>query len=659
MSPNAAVSRMIPCLSQDNPAHEPLYQHLQAMLAEARWITVVCGAGLSTSAGLPDYRSENGIYNLPPTELGSVVDPADLFDIRNLQVSSQLKAVGRVLASFRIKAKQAAPTRGHAYIQELHRTQRLRRCYTQNVDCMLTRGYPELMPFMLELHGRNELKCHRCHRLPEGDLQELDMLLLTEGIAECRRLDCAARGEGALQTEKRRLRTLPPGLLLPDIVWNQDSRDHSTGAIGLDKLLELDGRADLLLIIGTSISTQGAARLVRALAREVHARGGAVVYIGRGSLSWGAWSQSIDLMVDWDIDVWATEASQRSQAAPKRARGSTMRAQVNGLIAQLGLLDTRRFTLDDQMRRERLLVGNYSTPPCQSLMIFICHSGVLTLLCQALAAALMKLASNGGHECRCFVVVLSGDRCPALTVPESQLLQERPQAARRSSFGPASRYEWLIAKVQQPSLPRRVELASNLAKRSLDAGLIIGYHANDTIGASSAVQLQGLFNRQTTFSYMVTSLNLTRWKGGPWAKFMLGLVNGGLGCGGGYMNQIINCWASNQELREHSGLVVYTLRDPATLVVMDNPPSFPLGKPLPPVEDVCPCQGAQSDRSAKHWVVHPKNAAAGPIARLRMTAACSGCGTSWVLKSDKMEGTVHQRADFAYVTAHSYNTEGF
>ncbi|QRW11071.1 NAD-dependent histone deacetylase SIR2 [Ceratobasidium sp. AG-Ba] len=600
---------MIPCLSQDNPAHEPLYQHLQAMLAEARWITVVCGAGLSTSAGLPDYRSENGIYNLPPTELGSVVDPADLFDIRNLQVSSQLKAVGRVLASFRIKAKQAAPTRGHAYIQELHRTQRLRRCYTQNVDCMLTRGYPELMPFMLELHGRNELKCHRCHRLPEGDLQELDMLLLTEGIAECRRLDCAARGErsiaeasleslnfpageGALQTEKRRLRTLPPGLLLPDIVWNQDSRDHSTGAIGLDKLLELDGRADLLLIIGTSISTQGAARLVRALAREVHARGGAVVYIGRGSLSWGAWSQSIDLMVDWDIDVWATEASQRSQAAPKRARGSTMRAQVNGLIAQLGLLDTRRFTLDDQMRRERLLVGNYSTPPCQSLMIFICHSGVLTLLCQALAAALMKLASNGGHECRCFVVVLSGDRGPALTVPESQLLQERPQAARCSSFGPASRYEWLIAKVQQPSLPRRVELASNLAKRSLDAGLIIGYHANNTIGASSAVQLQGLFNSVVKTDDVLlhgSSLNLTRWKedlgevhawSGEWRPWMCG----------GYMNQIINCWASNK-LREHSGLVVYTLRDPATLVVMDNPPSFPLGKPLPPVEDVCPCQG--------------------------------------------------------------------
>ncbi|QRV85659.1 NAD-dependent histone deacetylase SIR2 [Ceratobasidium sp. AG-Ba] len=555
---------MIPCLSQDNPAHEPLYQHLQAMLAEARWITVVCGAGLSTSAGLLDYRSENGIYNLPPMELGSVVDPANLFDIRNLQVSSQLKAVGRVLALFRIKAKQAAPTRGHAYIQELHRTQRLRRCYTQNIDCMLTRGYPELMPFMLELHGRNELDV----------IAELDMLLLTKGIAECRRLDCAARGEGALQTEKQQLRTLPPGLLLPDIVWNQDSQDHSTGAIGLDKLLELDRRADLLLIIGTSISTQGAARLVRALAREVHARGGAVVYIGQGSLSWGAWSQSIDLMVDWDIDVWATKASQQSQAAPKRARGSTMRAQVNGLIAQLGLLDTRRFTLDDQMRRERLLVGNYSTPPCQSLMIFICHSGVLTLLCQALAAALMKLVSNGGHECRCFVVVLSGDRGPALTVPESRghrllVVHLSDQLVDTSGSSPKSSSHLYPDEM----LRRSVELASNLVKRSLDAGLIIEYHANNTIGASSAVQLQGLFNRQTTFSYMVTSLNLTRWKGGPWAKFMLGLVNGGLGCGGGYMNQIINCWASNQELREHSGLVVYTLRDPATLVVMDNPPA--------------------------------------------------------------------------------------
>lgn len=89
------------------------------------------------------------------------------------------------MARLRIMARDAAPTAAHRYIEQLRSANRLLRCYTQNVDGIQNKVTSDTCDYILELHGKNELKCHRCHLPPAGDLRDLDEQLLSEGVAWC------------------------------------------------------------------------------------------------------------------------------------------------------------------------------------------------------------------------------------------------------------------------------------------------------------------------------------------------------------------------------------------------------------------------------------------------------------------------------------------
>jgi NAD-dependent SIR2 family protein deacetylase len=116
-------------------------------------------------------------------------------------------------------------------------------------------------------------------------------------------------GKDQVPSHKRKLRKLPPGYLIPKVVYNEDSVELDNGGLCLDAMEQVAGRAMLLLVIGTSLSNDGPIKLVKSLARKVHHSGGAIVYIGRGSLTPSKWNTSIDLHLDTDIDTWAAEAS--------------------------------------------------------------------------------------------------------------------------------------------------------------------------------------------------------------------------------------------------------------------------------------------------------------------------------------------------------------
>jgi hypothetical protein len=97
---------------------------------------------------------------------------------------------------------------------------------------------------------------------------------------------------------------------LPDVVHNQDSRLFERGGINLDQMQKVDGRAQLRLVIGTSIGSDGVTKLVRSLAKDVHRAGGAVVYIDRARLPSSRWVGYFDLHLQTDIDTWAADASE-------------------------------------------------------------------------------------------------------------------------------------------------------------------------------------------------------------------------------------------------------------------------------------------------------------------------------------------------------------
>jgi NAD-dependent SIR2 family protein deacetylase len=109
---------------------------------------VLCGAGISTSTGIPDFRSPTtGLYaNLARYNLPS---PEAVFDLRFFARNpSPFFELSRELlprASF-------APTPAHHFLRLLEARGALRRCYTQNIDCLeRAAGVPPER--LVEAHG--------------------------------------------------------------------------------------------------------------------------------------------------------------------------------------------------------------------------------------------------------------------------------------------------------------------------------------------------------------------------------------------------------------------------------------------------------------------------------------------------------------------------
>lgn len=198
---------------------------------------VICmvGAGLSTAAGIPDFRSPGtGLYdnlqryNLPRPEavfdLDFFRDSPDAF----YDLARELWPTG----------KKYGPTRSHHFLKMLHKQCRLLRCYTQNIDMLeQLAGLPE--DKIIAAHGNFA----RAHSLDgkEVPVEELEAAVF-EGIKACRALE---KKYGSL--------------VKPDIVFFGESLPEA-----FHKGLERDfPRCDLLIVLGTSLAVQPFNQLIR------------------------------------------------------------------------------------------------------------------------------------------------------------------------------------------------------------------------------------------------------------------------------------------------------------------------------------------------------------------------------------------------------------
>ena len=110
-------------------------------------MSIQVGAGISTSAGIPDFRSpDTGIYsNLAHLDLP---DPEAVFDISFFRHNPlPFYALARELYPGRYR-----PTIAHSFIKLLHDKHRLLMHYTQNIDCLERQaGLPD--DVIVEAHG--------------------------------------------------------------------------------------------------------------------------------------------------------------------------------------------------------------------------------------------------------------------------------------------------------------------------------------------------------------------------------------------------------------------------------------------------------------------------------------------------------------------------
>jgi NAD-dependent deacetylase len=206
-------------------------------IRDAERVVALTGAGISTAAGIPDFRGPRGIYL-------TRAYPEDVFDIDVFAADpSTFYAFARELLTL---GEGIAPTFTHRLLARLEAAGRLSAVITQNIDGLHQRAGSRAV---IEIHGgfTNSvcLSCERCCPTTEF------LRAVRGGQIPC----CEACG----------------GLVKPDVVF------FGEAVKGMQQAAQLVRESDLLLVIGSSLTVYPAASLPSQAA-------GAVLVVARGSL---------------------------------------------------------------------------------------------------------------------------------------------------------------------------------------------------------------------------------------------------------------------------------------------------------------------------------------------------------------------------------------
>lgn len=215
----------------------PLPPRVRELVAAARQVVALTGAGVSTDSGIPDFRGPQGLWTRDP-------GAARLFTLQAYVDDAQLRR--RVWQHRREHpAWRARPNAGHAALAELDRAGRLRAVVTQNID---------------GLHQRAGVAAERVIEI-HGSLYGVECLGCAERTTMAAALDRVAAGE-----PDPACRTCG-GILKAATVSFGQPLDRTT----LGRAVAAAAGCDLMLAVGTSLTVQPAAGLVEVAAAEAGA----------------------------------------------------------------------------------------------------------------------------------------------------------------------------------------------------------------------------------------------------------------------------------------------------------------------------------------------------------------------------------------------------
>ncbi len=195
---------------------------LQDWIANSRHTVFFGGAGVSTESGIPDFRSQDGLYSqtyqYPPEEIIShhffMQNPEEFYRFYREKML----------------APTAQPNMAHRKLAEMEQKGKLDAVITQNIDGLHQKAGSK---HVLELHGtvlRNF--CMNC-----GKAYGLEKVLESSGVPRC---SCG-------------------GIIKPDVVLYEEGLDSQV----LEESVRLIAQADLLIVGGTSLVVYPAAGLLQ------------------------------------------------------------------------------------------------------------------------------------------------------------------------------------------------------------------------------------------------------------------------------------------------------------------------------------------------------------------------------------------------------------
>ncbi len=198
-------------------------RELAKRIEQARNVVFFGGAGVSTASGIPDFRSEDGLYHqhfdYPPETM--------------LSHSFYLSHTKEFYDFYRERmiCLTAQPNQAHRKLAELEEKNKLTAVVTQNIDGLHQKAGSRRV---LELHGSVHRNiCQRC-----GATQSAEWVLSTTGVPTCP--ECG-------------------GSIKPDVVLYGESLDEGVMLASIKAIAS----CDLLIVGGTSLVVYPAAGLVR------------------------------------------------------------------------------------------------------------------------------------------------------------------------------------------------------------------------------------------------------------------------------------------------------------------------------------------------------------------------------------------------------------
>lgn len=198
---------------------------LAQLIEKSSKIVFFGGAGVSTESGIPDFRSEQGIYNTvrnygcPPEEILS-----HTFFMRNTQKFYDFYRSVMVYTD-------AKPNNAHKALAKLEALGKLTAIITQNIDGLHQAAGSRNV---YEVHG----SIHRNYCMKCGKAFSLESIMTMNGIPHCDQCH---------------------GIIKPDVVLYEESLDEKaiSGSISAIE------NADMLIVGGTSLNVYPAAGFVR------------------------------------------------------------------------------------------------------------------------------------------------------------------------------------------------------------------------------------------------------------------------------------------------------------------------------------------------------------------------------------------------------------
>lgn len=194
---------------------------LRELIEQSNNIVFFGGAGVSTESGIPDFRSQDGLYNqkyaYPPEQILS-----HSFFINNTLDFYKFYRDKMMFDNIQ-------PNYTHDYLALLERTGKLKAIITQNIDGLHQKAGSSNV---IELHGSIERNyCQSCHKFFNSNI-----IKYSDGLPYC---ECG-------------------GIIKPDVVLYDERLDDNV----LSQAIMYISNADLLIVGGTSLNVYPAAGLI-------------------------------------------------------------------------------------------------------------------------------------------------------------------------------------------------------------------------------------------------------------------------------------------------------------------------------------------------------------------------------------------------------------